>query len=117
MIAKIIRQHRIISDELSGKDLSHDDFRRVFKIYRLQLANFRHERLVHLIITMFVALFSLLLIILNFLAGSIVFLIAAAPLIILTGFYIYHYFRLENAVQSFEDLAEKFLIPSAQTPQ
>ena len=58
---------------------------------------FQHERLIHLIITLFYALMFLVFLVL--ISLSYVFIIPAALLIIFLIFYIIHYFLLENGIQ------------------
>lgn len=59
---------------------------------------FQHERLIHLIITLFYVIMFLIFLILVSL--SYIFIIPAFILLIFVIFYIIHYFRLENGVQS-----------------
>ena len=62
-----------------------------------KLKFFQHERLVHLFVTLFYALFSILF---TFLINrSYCFMPVALLLYILLIFYIFHYFNLENGVQ------------------
>ena len=69
---------------------------------------FQHERLIHLIITLFyvimflifLILVSISLIFLILVSISYIFIIPAFILLIFVIFYIIHYFRLENGVQS-----------------
>jgi hypothetical protein len=72
-----------------------------------QIAWMQHERLIHLIVTMFVALFAILALLYvsirpDWAAGAL-----AALLLGLTGAYILHYFRLENGVQRWYHLANR----------
>ena len=70
---------------------------------------FQHERLIHLIITLFYALLFLIFLVLITL--SYIFVIPAGILIIFLIFYIVHYFVLENGVQSlyflYDDIKNK----------
>ena len=59
---------------------------------------FQHERLIHLIITLFYVIMFLIFLILVSL--SYIFIIPAFILLLFVIFYIIHYFRLENGVQS-----------------
>jgi hypothetical protein len=64
-----------------------------------RVRDFQHERLVHLLVTLFVALFALLAVGGLLLAPSLATGALAALLLVLTAAYILHYFRLENGVQ------------------
>ncbi len=64
----------------------------------IKISFFQHERLIHLLVTLFYALFVFI-----FLAFSIwityQFLVVELILLVFLGFYIKHYFFLENGVQ------------------
>src|SRR5512140_1917707 len=64
-----------------------------------RVRDFQHERLIHLLVTLFVALFALLAVGLLLLLPSRATAALAALLLALTAAYILHYFRLENGVQ------------------
>ncbi|HCR44563.1 MAG TPA: hypothetical protein DIV41_08275 [Ruminococcaceae bacterium] len=95
-MADFCRKHEayIESEAGSGKDAG-----KLLSYHMAKLSWLQHERLVHLIVTMFTALFlTAFLILLHFMPG----LPAALAVIILTVllvFYFIHYFRLENTVQ------------------
>ncbi|MFR5857271.1 MAG: hypothetical protein ACLUFU_05620 [Bacilli bacterium] len=67
---------------------------------------FQHERLIHLIITLFYAIISL--IFLALVSISYIFIIPTIPLFIFLIFYIIHYFKLENRVQHLYKLYDKY---------
>ncbi len=58
---------------------------------------FQHERLIHLIVTLFYAMMFLVFLVL--ISLSYVFIIPAALLLIFLICYIIHYFLLENGIQ------------------
>lgn len=64
----------------------------------IQIEVLQHERLVHLIVMLFVALSALMCLGIYLFSELSLFLIAFALLLILTLFYILHYYRLENSV-------------------
>ena len=68
---------------------------------------FQHERLVHLIITMFFALFSLMFIFKSIDSDNYLLYAISFLLIIVLLFYILHYFYLENSVQYLYKLYDK----------
>lgn len=67
---------------------------------------FQHERLIHLIITLFYAIISL--IFLALISISYIFIIPTIPLFIFLICYIIHYFKLENRVQHLYKLYDKY---------
>ena len=64
-----------------------------------RVRDFQHERLIHLLVTLFVALFALLSIGGFLLLPSLATGALAALLLALTSGYLLHYYRLENGVQ------------------
>lgn len=69
-----------------------------------EIMNLQHERLIHLVVTMFVGLFLLIVFTLLIFAPRWEVVILLFILLILFGFYIRHYFRLENGVQKLYEL-------------
>lgn len=66
---------------------------------KLKITFFQHERIVHLIVTMFTGTFSLLSFLAATTSGHIELYILTALLLLLFIPYIAHYFFLENNVQ------------------
>jgi phosphoglycerol transferase MdoB-like AlkP superfamily enzyme len=89
------------------------------KYHQEMLTAFQHERLIHLIVTMFFALF----LIIFFIFTAILFLTLPSSLwgnifsyctafittilLIVTLFYVRHYYQLENGVQKLEEFTAK----------
>ena len=71
----------------------------------------QHERLVHLIVTVMTVMAELLAVWLTLTMPELAPWSAAAVLVlaVLLGFYFYHYFFLENAVQRWYKLAERMM--------
>jgi len=101
-------------------ELSEHPTEETRKYHEMMLQQFQHERLVHLIVTMFFALFTIL-----FFAMYIILAINAprdiwgqlmtngcgvisAVLVIVLVFYIRHYYLLENGVQKLEEITKRF---------
>ena len=80
---KINNNHKFSSDEI-------DDF-----LFKMKL--FQKERIIHLVITLSYVFFTILFLFITkyIFAMFIIFFI----LLIFDGFYVYHYFFLENSVQ------------------
>lgn len=65
----------------------------------IQIAQFQHERLIHLIVTVFVGTLAILFLLFGLLIENIGLLIAFLGLLFLFIPYILHYYLLENNVQ------------------
>jgi hypothetical protein len=72
-----------------------------------RVRDFQHERLIHLLVTLFVALFALLAVAWSLAVPSRGALLLAALLLGLTAAYLLHYFRLENGVQRLYGLSRR----------
>ncbi|MGM9877109.1 MAG: hypothetical protein ACI33S_00520 [Bacilli bacterium] len=98
---KYIKEYiKEIESKLKGKTTQNDIDDLLIKI-----KFFSHERLVHLIVMLFFALFTILFIMLSF-YNSLFDIIALISGILLV-FYIMHYFFLENSIQYMYKLYDK----------
>lgn len=70
---------------------------KVIKEHLVKIQFFQHERLIHLLVTLFYVAFVLFFLVASFF--FIGFLLVFYILLIFLLFYVLHYFRLENGVQ------------------
>lgn len=90
-ISNLLKEH----DEAIGKA----EFDSGFLAYHMtQIKFLQHERLVHLLVMLFVLLCSLVFLVLFFVTNISLFLVVFVLLIVLGFFYILHYYKLENTV-------------------
>ncbi len=107
MTNQILEYEKFIKKETSKK-LDEKSLKRLAKIHRETVANFQHERLVHLLIMLFFIAVSLVLLtflflsLLNSVSGleTLPFYILTALTVTLTFFYVKHYYFLENHIQA-----------------
>ena len=79
--------------------LKRSSFNEDFLAFHLHQVRFlQHERLVHLIVLLFVMFSFLLFLVLFLFLHSIHFLALFLVCLLLTIFYVFHYFKLENTV-------------------
>ena len=90
-VTEFIKEHK----EILKQDRSDNKF---LEYHLTQIRFLQHERLVHLIVMLFVIFCMLTFIALFLFLDILLFIIIALLLIILTVFYIFHYYRLENTV-------------------
>lgn len=76
-------------------------------IHEEMIARMQHERMIHLIVTLFVALFTLLAVGFAVLTHWMFAFALSVVLIGLTSAYLVHYFRLENGVQRWYRLSDE----------
>ena len=76
---------------------SNTNLENLKKEHLIKIQFFQHERLIHLIVTLFYVMFMIIFISLSKL--FIGFLIVGLILLVFVLFYVIHYFRLENGVQ------------------
>ena len=65
---------------------------------------YQHERLIHLLVTIFVGLGTIMFFVIAISNEMLAFVIVALITLILFFFYIFHYYFLENTVQELYDL-------------
>lgn len=88
---------------------------KLLDLHRDMLANFQHERLMHLIITLFFVFMSIAFLFIAAWAGAtysfgqemMPLYILLGIMVILTGFYVKHYYVLENHIQALYKFTEK----------
>lgn len=95
-----------VREALAGKH-GPISFAELKEFHDTQIRYMQHERLIHLIVMMFVATFFLLS--LGYVLGHSSWpgLALVSLLLILTSAYVVHYFRLENGVQRWYHLASQ----------
>jgi hypothetical protein len=90
-VTELLKEHQ--------EKLKKAKFDKDFLSYHLtQIEFLQHERLIHLIVMLFVILCSLMCFVLFLTLKMFMFLVLFILLMILTVFYIFHYYKLENTV-------------------
>ena len=74
---------------------------------KTKISFFQHERLIHLIVTLFFALFSIIFTCICFYTKNILLYVITIVLYIIDIFYIVHYYVLENGVQKLYKIFDK----------
>lgn len=106
MEKQILKYEDFIAREVK-RDLSVEERERLVKLHSEMLKNFQKERSIHLNVTLFFALLAIVAV--GLVAWEVVmngWLLEMTPLyvlalilVILTGFYVKHYYFLENHIQ------------------
>jgi hypothetical protein len=94
-----MKKHENDVKEMLEKKLDEEKLRELLAHHDKQIQWMQHERLVHLIVMLFVCLFTLLSFGLSIIRTSTPSIILSVLLLVLSVAYIIHYFRLENGVQ------------------
>ncbi len=93
--------------DLTLENKGRDELKKILKRHLLLISFIQHERLVHLIITVFVGTMLCIFFVATVLIKSTILAILTLILLILFTFYIFHYRYLENLTQSWYRLAEE----------
>ena len=103
MVKYLMEQEKILLSALKDdKNLVE-----AYEYAKVQIAWLSHERLVHLLVTLFIS-FVLILAALGFLLlQNPLFGVMAVLLMILVLFYLFHYYRLENGIQRLYKIASQ----------
>lgn len=102
-----IREYEEFIEKEAKRKMSAADRKQLAELHHEMVANFQHERLIHLIITLFFAVFAVAAVfvtawvIIEFspVAEMVPLYLLTFILVILTIFYVRHYYFLENHTQ------------------
>lgn len=103
MDKKIKEYKKYIEDKISNVKKNEDlDF--LIQAHSSTMKNFQSERIAHLIVTMFFALFTLIFITIFLLTEILILLVPCLLTSLMLIMYISHYYKLENLIQSLIDV-------------
>jgi len=91
---------------LSSNDKS-EDWNSVLENHKLMVSQIQRERLIHLLVTIFVGIAMLLCVLTTLITSNTYLLYVDLPLLILFLAYIIHYRFLENTTQSWYKITDK----------
>jgi len=94
-----MKSHERYVKEMLEKKLDEEKLRELLAYHDKQIQWIQHERLVHLIVMLFVCLFTLLSFGFAVIKTSTPSILLSAVLLILSVAYVIHYYQLENGVQ------------------
>jgi len=105
-VNKYMKRHeKLITEFLKGQwDI--DFFK---KYHKEQIEIIQHERLIHLLVTLFFGLFFLISVLFAVVFEKLAILSLAAVFLILLIPYILHYYRLENGVQKWYNIYNEMI--------
>ncbi len=89
--------------------LSAEELSKLKEDLLIQTGFFQHERLIHLIVTVFFALFTITAIVLTVFTGEMTAAVLSGAFFVLLVPYIAHYYFLENGVQKLYSYYDKIL--------
>lgn len=115
MEKKILEYEKFIAKETGRSGMSAAERARLAELHQEMVMNFQHERLIHLIVTLFFATLMIVVLVVatwvtcraGFMAEMIPVYILAIILVVLTGCYVRHYYFLENHIQGLYKYTEK----------
>jgi cell division protein FtsW (lipid II flippase) len=94
-----MKKHESYVLEVLAKNHNKDILKELLAYHDKQIQWMQHERLVHLIVMLFICLLTLLVFVFTLTQTSVLSIILFVILLVLSGAYIMHYYRLENGVQ------------------
>jgi cell division protein FtsW (lipid II flippase) len=102
-----MKKHEEEVRERLSRNLSPEAWADLLAYHDKQIAWMQHERLIHLIVTLFVCLFTLLAFGFAAIQTSWPALLLSVVFLLLALAYLIHYFRLENGVQRWYGLSHQ----------
>ena len=112
---KKIRAYEQCLEREAGRKMGSAERESLAKFHQEMVVNFQHERLIHLMVTLFFAFITILSIAMTgwmvfqygFEVVMLLMYLLTLILVVLTGFYVRHYYFLENHVQGLYKYTEK----------
>jgi len=101
-----MKRHELFVQDALAKNLPPEALRELLACHDKRIEWMQHERLVHLLVTLFVCLFALLSLGYAMLYPSVLCFVLSGLLIVLAVAYLLHYYRLENGVQKWYRLSD-----------
>lgn len=103
-----LKKHKKFVEETLKKEGKTYDWEGLRTFHCQQIGFMQHERLIHMFIMLFIALFLLLSVFTTLMYPTLIFMWALdIMLLVLTVPYVIHYFHLENGVQNYYYLANE----------
>ena len=85
------------------------DWREKLEYHRIMILRIQHERLIHLLVTIFVGIIMVTSAFVNIVSQNKLFVFFTIPLIILFTAYLFHYRFLENTTQKWYKIEEEII--------
>lgn len=102
-----MKKHESYVREVLEKNPDEEKLKELLAYHNRQIQWMQHERLVHLIVMLFVCFFTLLVFGFTVMRSSLPSMILLAILLILSVAYLFHYYRLENNVQKWYSISNQ----------
>lgn len=103
MYKYLLEQEKFLIDAIkNGTDL-----REIYEYSKTQIAWISHERLVHLLVTLFFGMLLLIIVFAAILLKHILLGVLFMILAIVVIFYVLHYYRLENGIQRLYNISNQ----------
>lgn len=102
-----MKKHESYVREVLEKNPDEEKLKELLAYHNRQIQWMQHERLVHLIVMLFVCFFTLLVFGFTVMRSSLPSMLLLAILLILSVAYLFHYYRLENNVQKWYSISNQ----------
>ena len=103
MYKYMLSHESYLKDHLQGKN----NLAELYEYHKLQIQWMQHERLIHLLVTLFTASMTLIFAVLSIVLQNLLMLLLFIITTVLLLFYVVHYYRLENGVQRWYTLSKE----------
>lgn len=92
-----------------------EEIEEIFSEHKDKIAFMQHERIVHFLVTMMFAIVFAVFMTAMLLTENLMMLVLVTIIIVLLGFYIKHYYFLENTVQKMYKVYDEILVRRRKT--
>ena len=105
----VFREYNQKIKKILLKNNSKIDWRKIFKYHQKMILRIQHERLIHLLVTMFVGIIMIISVFISIVINNQILAIFSLLLIILFGIYLMHYRFLENMTQNWYKIEDEIV--------
>lgn len=108
-MTKYLKEYMLLTEKRLSECVTFNEINELLAEHRDKIAFMQHERIVHFLVTMMFALILVIFMSVQFFTESIPLLLLVTMIIVLLGFYIKHYYFLENTVQEMYRVYDRIL--------
>jgi hypothetical protein len=106
-MSKYLKTYIVFVESIIAKNEAGFNWNSLQQLHRVRIGFFQHERLIHLLVTLFFGLIFFMLVLGNLFAVNQGLTLLSMIFLVMLVFYIRHYFCLENGVQKLYKLDEE----------
>jgi hypothetical protein len=105
----VFKTYNIKIKKILANGAGSQDWKKTLETHKLMIMRIQHERLIHLLVTIFVGIVMTASFLVTVTTGKIILAILDIPLLALFAGYIFHYRFLENTTQNWYKMEDQII--------